>query len=102
MVDVVYVIVMCVVIFILRLMFYGVLVIMIKMIVMSDIDSILKLGMFVVVLYVVLIIMFIIYLLLLMFSGLNLIVYLKKVLFVFVFVFMLWLSVGVLLLNIKI
>lgn len=78
MVDAVYAIVMRVVTLILRLTPYGVLAIMTKTIATSDIDSILKLGMFVVASYAALITMFIIHLLLLTLSGLNPIVYLKR------------------------
>lgn len=77
-IDAVYAIVMRVVTLILRLTPYGVLAIMTKTIATSDIDSILKLGMFVIASYAALIVMFIIHLLLLTISGLNPVVYLKK------------------------
>lgn len=77
-VDAVYAIVMRVVTLILRLTPYGVLAIMTKTIATSDLDSILKLGMFVIASYAALITMFIIHLLLLTFSGLNPVIYLKK------------------------
>lgn len=101
MVDAVYAIVMRVVTLILRLTPYGVLAIMTKTIATSDIDSILKLGMFVVASYAALITMFIIHLLLLTLSGLNPIVYLKKALPVLVFAFTSRSSAGALPLNIK-
>lgn len=78
MVDAVYSIIMRVVTLILRLTPYGVLAIMTKTIATSDIDSILKLGMFVIASYAALIVMFIIHLLLVTFSGLNPFMYVKK------------------------
>ena len=77
-VDAVYAIIMRVVTLILRLTPYGVLAIMTKTIATSDIDSIAKLGMFVIASYAALIVMFIIHLLLITFSGLNPITYVKK------------------------
>ncbi|MCY7784764.1 L-cystine transporter TcyP [Bacillus sp. FSL H8-0515] len=100
-VDAVYAIVMRVVTLILRLTPYGVLAIMTKTIATSDIDSILKLGMFVIASYAALITMFIIHLLLLTLSGLNPIVYLKKAVPVLVFAFTSRSSAGALPLNIK-
>ncbi|MFP7233877.1 L-cystine transporter TcyP [Bacillus subtilis] len=100
-VDAVYAIVMRVVTLILRLTPYGVLAIMTKTIATSDIDSILKLGMFVIASYAALITMFIIHLLLLTLSGLNPIIYLKKAVPVLVFAFTSRSSAGALPLNIK-
>ncbi|MBL4975727.1 L-cystine transporter [Bacillus halotolerans] len=100
-IDSVYAIVMRVVTLILRLTPYGVLAIMTKTIATSDIDSILKLGMFVIASYAALIVMFIIHLLLLTISGLNPVVYLKKALPVLVFAFTSRSSAGALPLNIK-
>ncbi|MER2457125.1 L-cystine transporter TcyP [Bacillus subtilis] len=98
-VDAVYAIVMRVLI--LRLTPYGVLAIMTKTIATSDLDSILKLGMFVIASYAALITMFIIHLLLLTFSGLNPVIYLKKAVPVLVFAFTSRSSAGALPLNIK-
>ncbi|MBJ7572401.1 L-cystine transporter [Bacillus halotolerans] len=100
-IDAVYAIVMRVVTLILRLTPYGVLAIMTKTIATSDIDSILKLGMFVIASYAALIVMFIVHLLLLTISGLNPVVYLKKALPVLVFAFTSRSSAGALPLNIK-
>ncbi|MBV5121218.1 L-cystine transporter [Bacillus halotolerans] len=100
-IDAVYALVMRVVTLILRLTPYGVLAIMTKTIATSDIDSILKLGMFVIASYAALIVMFIIHLLLLTISGLNPVVYLKKALPVLVFAFTSRSSAGALPLNIK-
>ncbi|WP_316274886.1 L-cystine transporter [Bacillus halotolerans] len=100
-IDAVYAIVMRVVTLILRLTPYGVLAIMTKTIATSDIDSILKLGMFVIASYAALIVMFIFHLLLLTISGLNPVVYLKKALPVLVFAFTSRSSAGALPLNIK-
>lgn len=100
-VDAVYAIVMRVVTLILRLTPYGVLAIMTKTIATSDLDSILKLGMFVIASYAALITMFIIHLLLLTFSGLNPVIYLKKAMPVLVFAFTSRSSAGALPLNIK-
>lgn len=99
-VDAVYAIVMRVVTLILRLTPYGVLAIMTKTIATSDLDSILKLGMFVIASYAALITMFIIHLLL-TFSGLNPVIYLKKAVPVLVFAFTSRSSAGALPLNIK-
>ncbi|MCY8933253.1 L-cystine transporter [Bacillus atrophaeus] len=101
MVDAVYSIIMRVVTLILRLTPYGVLAIMTKTIATSDIDSILKLGMFVIASYAALIVMFIIHLLLVTFSGLNPFMYLKKALPVMIFAFTSRSSAGSLPLNIK-
>ncbi|MEH7664721.1 L-cystine transporter [Bacillus velezensis] len=100
-VDVVYAIIMRVVTLILRLTPYGVLAIMTKTIATSDIDSIAKLGMFVIASYAALIAMFIIHLLLITFSGLNPITYVKKAFPVMVFAFTSRSSAGALPLNIK-
>ncbi len=101
MVDAVYSIIMRVVTLILRLTPYGVLAIMTKTIATSDIDSILKLGMFVIASYAALIVMFIIHLLLVTFSGLNPFIYVKKALPVMIFAFTSRSSAGSLPLNIK-
>ncbi|MPQ25448.1 L-cystine transporter [Bacillus paralicheniformis] len=101
MVDAVYAIIMRVVSLILRLTPYGVLAIMTKTIAMSDLDSIAKLGKFVIASYVALIVMFIIHLLLITFSGLNPVTYLKKAFPVLVFAFTSRSSAGALPLNIK-
>ncbi|ANF35807.1 L-cystine transporter tcyP [Bacillus velezensis] len=100
-VDAVYAIIMRVVTLILRLTPYGVLAIMTKTIATSDIDSITKLGMFVIASYAALIVMFIIHLLLITFSGLNPITYVKKAFPVMVFAFTSRSSAGALPLNIK-
>ncbi|MEC1383206.1 L-cystine transporter [Bacillus velezensis] len=100
-VDAVYAIIMRVVTLILRLTPYGVLAIMTKTIATSDIDSIAKLGMFVIASYAALIAMFIIHLLLITFSGLNPITYVKKAFPVMVFAFTSRSSAGALPLNIK-
>ncbi|WP_047476623.1 L-cystine transporter [Bacillus siamensis] len=100
-VDAVYAIIMRVVTLILRLTPYGVLAIMTKTIATSDIDSIVKLGMFVIASYAALIVMFIIHLLLITFSGLNPITYVKKAFPVMVFAFTSRSSAGALPLNIK-
>ena len=68
MVDAVYAIIMRVVTLILRLTPYGVLAIMTKTIATSDLDSIAKLGKFVIASYAALIVMFIIHLLLITFT----------------------------------
>ncbi|MES5394566.1 L-cystine transporter [Bacillus amyloliquefaciens] len=100
-VDAVYAIIMRVVTLILRLTPYGVLAIMTKTIATSDIDSIVKLGMFVIASYAALIVMFIIHLLLITFSGLNPVTYVKKAFPVMVFAFTSRSSAGALPLNIK-
>ncbi|MBY8912699.1 L-cystine transporter [Bacillus sp. YC2] len=100
-VDAVYAIIMRVVTLILRLTPYGVLAIMTKTIATSDIDSIVKLGMFVLASYAALIVMFIIHLLLITFSGLNPLTYVKKAFPVMVFAFTSRSSAGALPLNIK-
>ncbi|WP_412677660.1 L-cystine transporter [Bacillus swezeyi] len=100
-VDAVYAIIMRVVTLILRLTPYGVLAIMTKTIATSDLDSIAKLGKFVIASYAALIVMFIIHLLLITISGLNPVTYLKKVFPVIVFAFTSRSSAGALPLNIK-
>lgn len=74
---------------------------MTKTIATSDIDSIAKLGMFVIASYAALIVMFIIHLPLITFSGLNPITYVKKAFPVMVFAFTSRSSAGALPLNIK-
>nr|WP_307894671.1 L-cystine transporter [Bacillus swezeyi] len=100
-VDAIYAIIMRVVTLILRLTPYGVLAIMTKTIATSDLDSIAKLGKFVIASYAALIVMFIIHLLLITISGLNPVTYLKKVFPVLVFAFTSRSSAGALPLNIK-
>ncbi|WP_394136575.1 L-cystine transporter [Cytobacillus oceanisediminis] len=100
-VDAFYAIIMRVVTLILRLTPYGVLAIMTKTVAMSDFDSILNLGKFVVASYVALGIMFLIHLLLLTMSGLNPITYMKKAFPVLTFAFTSRTSAGALPLNIK-
>lgn len=100
-VDAVYAIIMRVVTLILRLTPYGVLAIMTNTIATSDLDSIVKLGKFVIASYAALIVMFIIHLLLITFSGLNPVTYVKKVLPVLIFAFTSRSSAGALPLNIK-
>ena len=94
-------IIMRVVSLILRLTPYGVLAIMTKTVAMSDIDSIVKLGKFVLASYVALIIMFLIHLLLLAFAGFNPITYVRKAFPVLSFAFTSRTSAGALPLNIK-
>ncbi|MGG4489924.1 L-cystine transporter [Metabacillus idriensis] len=100
-VDAFYAIIMRVVTLILRLTPYGVLAIMTKTVASSDLDSILKLGKFVLASYVALLVMFIIHLLLLTFAGLNPITYIKKVFPVLTFAFTSRTSAGTLPLNIS-
>lgn len=100
-VDAVYAIIMRVVTLILRLTPYGVLAIMTNTIATSDLDSIVKLGKFVIASYAALIVMFIIHLLLITFSGLNPVTYVKKVFPVLIFAFTSRSSAGALPLNIK-
>ncbi|MBP2242197.1 L-cystine uptake protein TcyP (sodium:dicarboxylate symporter family) [Cytobacillus eiseniae] len=100
-VDALYAVIMRVVILIIRLTPYGVLAIMTRTVAMSDVDSILELGKFVIASYVALAIMFVIHLLLLMFAGLNPVTYMKKAFPVLVFAFTSRTSAGALPLNIK-
>ncbi|KAF0815580.1 MULTISPECIES: L-cystine transporter [unclassified Cytobacillus] len=100
-VDAFYAIIMRVVTIILRLTPYGVLAIMTKTVAMSDFNSILNLGKFVIASYVALAIMFLIHLILLTLSGLNPITYLKKAFPVLTFAFTSRTSAGALPLNIK-
>jgi uncharacterized protein len=100
-VDAFYAIIMRVVTLILRLTPYGVLAIMTKTVATSDVDSILKLGKFVVASYVALIVMFLIHLLLLTLAGLNPVTYVKKAFPVLTFAFTSRTSAGALPLNIK-
>lgn len=100
-VDAIYTVVMRVVILILRLTPYGVLAIMTRTVAMSDVDSILKLGKFVVASYIALAVMFLIHLLLLTFAGLNPVTYMKKAFPVLTFAFTSRTSAGALPLNIK-
>ncbi|PLR97847.1 L-cystine transporter [Bacillus sp. T33-2] len=100
-VDAFYAVIMRVVTLILRLTPYGVLAIMTKTVAMSDVDSIVKLGKFVVASYVALAVMFIIHLLLLTASGLNPITYVKKAFPVLTFAFTSRTSAGALPITIK-
>ncbi|MFY0761948.1 L-cystine transporter [Metabacillus dongyingensis] len=100
-VDAFYAIIMRVVTLILRLTPYGVLAIMTKTVASSDLDSILKLGKFILASYVALLVMFIIHLLLLTLAGLNPITYVRKVLPVLTFAFTSRTSAGTLPLNIS-
>lgn len=100
-VDAFYAIIMRVVTLILRLTPYGVLAIMTKTVASSDLDSILKLGKFVLASYVALLVMFIIHLLLLTLAGLNPITYVRKVFPVLTFAFTSRTSAGTLPLNIS-
>ncbi|HZG70695.1 MAG TPA: cation:dicarboxylase symporter family transporter, partial [Chondromyces sp.] len=79
----------------------GVLAIMTKTVATSDIDSILKLGKFVVASYVALIAMFLVHLLLLALAGFNPLTYVKKAFPVLSFAFTSRTSAGALPLNIK-
>lgn len=100
-VDAFYAVIMRVVTLILRLTPYGVLAIMTKTVASSDIDSILKLGKFVLASYAALLLMFIIHLLLLTLAGLNPITYVRKVFPVLTFAFTSRTSAGTLPLNIS-
>lgn len=100
-VEAFYSIIMRVVTIILRMTPYGVLAIMTKTVAMSDVDSILKLGKFVLASYVAIIVMFLIHLLLLTLAGLNPITYMKKAFPVLTFAFSSRTSAGALPLNIK-
>ncbi|MCM3181187.1 L-cystine transporter [Cytobacillus horneckiae] len=100
-VDAFYSIIMRVVTLILRLTPYGVLAIMTKTVAMSDFNSILNLGKFVIASYVALAVMMFIHLLLLLFAGLSPIQYLRKAFPVLTFAFTSRTSAGALPLNIK-
>ncbi|KEZ48375.1 MULTISPECIES: L-cystine transporter [Metabacillus] len=100
-VDAFYAVIMRVVTLILRLTPYGVLAIMTKTVASSDLDSILKLGKFVIASYVALLVMFIIHLLLLTLAGLNPVTYVRKVFPVLTFAFTSRTSAGTLPLNIS-
>lgn len=101
MIGAIYAIVMRVVTLILRLTPYGVLTIMTKTVSTSDLDSIVKLGKFVLASYLALITVFLIHLLLLALSGLNPIKYVKKSFPVLTFAFTSRTSAGSLPLNIE-
>lgn len=101
MIGAIYAIVMRVVTLILRLTPYGVLAIMTKTVATSDLDSIVKLGKFVLASYVALITVFLIHLLLLALSGLNPLKYVKKAFPVLTFAFTSRTSAGSLPLNIE-
>ncbi|KEZ48306.1 L-cystine transporter [Metabacillus indicus] len=100
-VDAFYAVIMRVVTLILRLTPYGVLAIMTKTVASSDLDSILKLGKFVIASYVALLVMFIIHLLLLTLAGLNPVTYVRKVIPVLTFAFTSRTSAGTLPLNLS-
>ena len=100
-VDAFYAVIMRVVTLSLRLTPYGVLAIMTKTVASSDLDSILKLGKFVIASYVALLVMFIIHLLLLTLAGLNPVTYVRKVFPVLTFAFTSRTSAGTLPLNIS-
>ncbi|WP_338778053.1 L-cystine transporter [Metabacillus sp. FJAT-52054] len=100
-VDAVYAIVMRIVTLILRLTPYGVLAIMTSTVALSDFDSILKLGKFVIASYIALAVMFIIHLLIISISGLNPILYVKKIIPVLSFAFTSRSSAGTLPLNVS-
>ncbi|MGD6794641.1 L-cystine transporter [Metabacillus indicus] len=100
-VDAFYAVIMRVVTLILRLTPYGVLAIITKTVASSDLDSILKLGKFVIASYVALLVMFIIHLLLLTLAGLNPVTYVRKVFPVLTFAFTSRTSAGTLPLNIS-
>lgn len=100
-VDAFYTIIMRVVTLILRLTPYGVLAIMTKTVATSNVDSILKLGKFVVASYVALIVMFGIHLIILTVVGLNPVNYVKKIVPVLTFAFTSRSSAGTLPLNVK-
>lgn len=96
-----YAVVMRIVTLILRLTPYGVFAIMTKAVATTDIDSVLKLGKFVIASYVALLVMFIIHLILLAISGLNPFTYVKKTLPALSFAFTSRSSAGTLPLNIQ-
>ncbi|MFD2442990.1 L-cystine transporter [Bacillus sp. CGMCC 1.16607] len=100
-VDALYSVIMRVVTIILRLTPYGVLAIITKAVALSDLDSILKLGKFVIASYVALLIMFAIHLLLLTIAGLNPVTYVKKAFPVLTFAFTSRTSAGALPITIK-
>jgi uncharacterized protein len=100
MMDSFYAIVMRIVTLVLRLTPYGVLALMTKMVAGSNIDSILKLGNFVLASYVALIAMFIVHLILITLVGLNPITFVKKALPTLTFAFTSRTSAGSIPLNI--
>lgn len=100
-IDSLYAIVMRIVTLILRLTPFGILAIMARTAATSDLHAILGLGKFVIASYVALILVFLVHLLLLLGSGLNPIIYLKKALPALVFAFTSRSSAGTLPLTIK-
>ncbi|AZB44189.1 L-cystine transporter [Bacillus sp. FJAT-42376] len=100
-VDAFYAVVMRIVTLILRLTPYGVLAIMTSTVALSDFDSILKLGKFVAASYIALAVMFIIHLVIISISGLNPILYVKKIIPVLAFAFTSRSSAGTLPLNVS-
>lgn len=87
---------------VMQLIFYGVLVLMIKVVVGLNLQDIIKFGGFVVVLYIVLGIMFVVYGLLLVINGVSLLKYFCKVWLVIIFVFISCFSVVFILLNVEV
>jgi uncharacterized protein len=100
MIDAFYAIVMRIVTLVLRLTPYGVLALMTKMVSSSNIDSILKLGNFVLASYVALIAMFVVHLLLVTLVGLNPLTFVKKIFPTLTFAFTSRTSAGSIPLNI--
>lgn len=100
-IDSLYAIVMRIVTLILRLTPYGVLAIMTSTVALSNFDSILKLGKFVLASYAALAVMFIIHLIIITISGLNPILYIKKIIPVLTFAFTSRSSAGTLPLNVN-
>lgn len=94
-------VVMRMVTLILRLTPYGVFAMMTKAVATTDVDSVLKLGKFVIASYVALLAMFAVHLILLAISGLNPLIYVKKALPTLSFAFTSRSSAGTLPLNIQ-
>lgn len=100
-VETLHAIVMRVVTLILRLTPFGILALMTKVAATSEIGEIMKLGKFVIALYIALFVMFLIHLLLIALSGLNPLTYVKKVMPVLTFAFTSRSSAGTLPLNVN-
>lgn len=100
-VEAFYAVVMRMVTLILRLTPYGVFAMMTKAVATTEIDSVLRLGKFVMASYVALLVMFVIHLILLGISGLNPFTYVKKALPTLSFAFTSRSSAGTLPLNIQ-
>lgn len=96
-----YAVIMRMVTLILRLTPYGVFAMMTKAVATTDVDSVLKLGKFVIASYVALLIMFAVHLILLAISGLNPFIYVKKALPTLSFAFTSRSSAGTLPLNVQ-